>query len=80
MINLHAFEGLILVREPYYNEAGYERQKGTKEGGENSRNYNEMAVLKLVHSMTRLVNNPPPLFAAEIRAYCDAHAPRMIER
>ena len=40
--------GLILVREPYYNEAGYERQRGTLEGSENSRNYNEMAVLKLV--------------------------------
>jgi len=34
--------------EPYYNEAGYEKQKGTQTGLENSRLYNEMAVLKLV--------------------------------
>lgn len=40
--------GLILVAEPYYNEAGYERQKGTQQGRENSRMYNEMVVLKLV--------------------------------
>jgi len=41
-------QGLILNPEPYYNEAGYERQKGTQTGLENSRLYNEMAVLKLV--------------------------------
>ena len=40
--------GLILVDEPYYNEAGYERHKGTQEGQENSRMYNEMAILKMV--------------------------------
>jgi len=39
---------LILNPEPYYNEAGYEKQKGTQTGLENSRLYNEMAVLKLV--------------------------------
>jgi ubiquitin-conjugating enzyme E2 O len=42
------FSGLILVSEPYFNEAGYERQKGTQQGIENSRMYNEMALLKLV--------------------------------
>lgn len=40
--------GLILNPEPYYNEAGYERQKGTQIGLENSRMYNEMAILKMV--------------------------------
>ena len=69
-----------MVREPYYNEAGYDRQRGTREGAENSRNYNEMAVLKLVQSMTRLVRNPPSLFAEQIKTYCDTHAPCMIER
>jgi len=77
---LVSIQGLILVREPYYNEAGYDRQRGTREGAENSRNYNEMAVLKLVQSMTRLVRNPPILFAEQIKTYCDTHAPCMIER
>lgn len=40
--------GLILVAEPYYNEAGYERQRGTQQGKENSRMYNEMVILKLL--------------------------------
>jgi len=40
--------GLILVKEPYYNEAGYEKQRGSQHGAENSRMYNEMAVLKLL--------------------------------
>jgi len=44
---------LILNREPYYNEAGYEKQKGTQTGLENSRLYNEMAVLKLVQVMAQ---------------------------
>lgn len=34
--------GLILASEPYYNEAGYEKQRGSQQGAENSRLYNEM--------------------------------------
>jgi len=45
-------EGLILNSEPYYNEASYEKQKGTQTGLENSRLYNEMAILKLVQVYT----------------------------
>ena len=45
---LISIQGLILVSEPYYNEAGYERQKGTQQGLENSRMYNELALLKLL--------------------------------
>ena len=36
------------MSEPYYNEAGYEKQKGSQQGHENSRMYNEMALLKMV--------------------------------
>ena len=46
------FSGLILVSEPYFNEAGYEKQRGTQQGQENSRMYNEMALLKLVQVCT----------------------------
>ena len=34
--------------QPYYNEAGYEKQRGHQIALENSRVYNEMALLKLV--------------------------------
>ena len=46
--SIFCYSGLILVSEPYFNEAGYEKQRGTQQGQENSRMYNEMAVLKLV--------------------------------
>ncbi|MPC13563.1 (E3-independent) E2 ubiquitin-conjugating enzyme [Portunus trituberculatus] len=48
-----SIQGLILVSEPYFNEAGYERQKGTQQGRENSRMYNEMVVLKLIQAMAK---------------------------
>lgn len=62
-----SIQGLILVREPYFNEAGYMNQRGTPEGLENSRLYNEMAVVKLVQSMNQMLANPPEAFASEIR-------------
>lgn len=41
--------GLILVKEPYFNEAGYEKQRGSHEATDNSRKYNEMAIIKVLH-------------------------------
>ncbi|XP_050560594.1 (E3-independent) E2 ubiquitin-conjugating enzyme UBE2O isoform X8 [Spodoptera frugiperda] len=61
-----SLQGLILNSEPYFNEAGYEKQKGTQQGKENSRMYNEMVLLKLVQSMTKMLMNPPEPFRAEI--------------
>ncbi|KAB7494614.1 (E3-independent) E2 ubiquitin-conjugating enzyme UBE2O [Armadillidium nasatum] len=61
-----SIQGLILVSEPYFNEAGYERQKGTQQGRENSRMYNEMVVLKLVQAMAKVIQNPPVIFRDEI--------------
>lgn len=43
---LYRFIGLILVKEPYYNEAGYENHRGTKTSQDNSKKYNEMVYLK----------------------------------
>ncbi|XP_013142988.1 PREDICTED: E2/E3 hybrid ubiquitin-protein ligase UBE2O [Papilio polytes] len=64
-----SLQGLILNAEPYFNEAGYEKQKGTQQGKENSRMYNEMVLLKLVQSMTRMVVSPP-----EPDIYCKTFA------
>ena len=63
---LVSIQGLILVDEPYYNEAGYERQKGTQQGLENSRMYNETVLLKLTQSMNKIAKDPPPTFAQEV--------------
>ena len=34
---LVSIQGLVLVPEPYYNEAGYQKQIGTMEGNHNSK-------------------------------------------
>jgi len=48
--------GLILVSEPYYNEPGFDSKRGQKLAKENSRFYNEMALIKVVQSMTNMLN------------------------
>ncbi|XP_022209754.2 (E3-independent) E2 ubiquitin-conjugating enzyme isoform X2 [Drosophila obscura] len=63
---LVSIQGLILVDEPYYNEAGYEKQRGTQLGLENSRVYNEMAIIKLAHSTVKQLQNPPLIFRNEL--------------
>jgi len=57
-----SIQGLILVPDPYFNEAGFEKQKGTQHGDENARMYNEMVILKLVQATTKVMKNPPELF------------------
>lgn len=68
--------GLILVNEPYFNEAGYEKQKGTQQGRENSRMYNEMVVLKLIQAMSKVIQAPPEIFKNEIIRHFRSRAPR----
>ena len=68
--------GLILCSEPYYNEAGYEKQRGTAEGHENSRLYNEMVLLKLVQSMEKLLKRPPTGLEKEILQHFAHHGSR----
>lgn len=63
------FTGLILCEEPYYNEAGYEKQRGTHEGNENSRMYNEMAVIKMLESIQNMFSRPSPIFKDEIEEH-----------
>ncbi|XP_017031563.1 (E3-independent) E2 ubiquitin-conjugating enzyme [Drosophila kikkawai] len=63
---LVSIQGLILVDEPYYNEAGYEKQRGTQLGNENSRVYNEMAIIKIARSTVKQLTNPPPIFRNEL--------------
>lgn len=42
---------------------------GTQQGKENSRMYNEMVVLKLVQSMTKLITSPPEVFKDQIHEH-----------
>eukprot|EP00177_Eucheuma_denticulatum_P000028 GFKZ01000057.1.p1 GENE.GFKZ01000057.1~~GFKZ01000057.1.p1 ORF type:complete len:1202 (-),score=165.53 GFKZ01000057.1:2062-5667(-) len=52
---LLSLQALVFVDEPYYNEAGYGKQRGTDEGRKNSRVYNESAfLLSIRHVMQTL--------------------------
>lgn len=75
-----SIQGLILVSEPYFNEAGFEKQKGSQQGRENSRMYNEMVVLKLVQAQTKLLLHPPPVFKDIIIAHFKKHAEKLLQR
>ena len=75
-----SIQGLILVPEPYFNEAGFERQKGSQQGRENSRMYNEMVVLKLVQAQTKLLQHPPPIFKDIIIQHFKRHAEKLVHR
>ncbi|KAK0174078.1 hypothetical protein PV328_007194 [Microctonus aethiopoides] len=75
-----SIQGLILVSEPYFNEAGFEKQKGSQQGRENSRMYNEMVVLKLVQAQTKLLHHPPSVFKEAIICHFKNHAEKLLQR
>ncbi|KAF0293215.1 (E3-independent) E2 ubiquitin-conjugating enzyme [Amphibalanus amphitrite] len=77
---LVSIQGLILVAEPYYNEAGYEKQRGSQQGAENSRLYNEMVILKLVQSLTAILRNAPSVFEEEVAEHMRTRAHKLIAR
>ncbi|XP_075946417.1 ubiquitin-conjugating enzyme E2O isoform X1 [Anarhichas minor] len=77
---LISIQGLILVNEPYYNEAGFDSDRGLQEGYENSRCYNEMALIKMVQSMTLLLRNPVEVFKQEIQEHFVSNGWRLVHR
>nr|XP_033816964.1 (E3-independent) E2 ubiquitin-conjugating enzyme isoform X2 [Geotrypetes seraphini] len=77
---LISIQGLILVNEPYYNEAGFDSDRGLQEGYENSRCYNEMALIRVVQSMTQLLLRPVEVFQEEIQEHFHGCGWRLINR
>uniref|UniRef100_A0A672HEF8 (E3-independent) E2 ubiquitin-conjugating enzyme n=1 Tax=Salarias fasciatus TaxID=181472 RepID=A0A672HEF8_SALFA len=77
---LISIQGLILVNEPYYNEAGFDSDRGLQEGYENSRCYNEMALIKMVQSMTQLLQHPVEVFRQEIQEHFSSSGWRLVHR
>ncbi|XP_056423373.1 baculoviral IAP repeat-containing protein 6 isoform X3 [Hyla sarda] len=80
---LVSVQSLILVSEPYFNEPGYERSRGTPSGTQSSREYDgniRQATVKW--AMLEQIRNPSPCFKevihkhfylkrAEIMAQCE---------
>ena len=65
---LVSIQSLILVNEPYFNEPGYERSRGTPSGTASSREYDaniRQATVKW--AMLEMIRNPPACFK-QVRA------------
>ncbi|XP_048343884.1 (E3-independent) E2 ubiquitin-conjugating enzyme isoform X2 [Sphaerodactylus townsendi] len=77
---LISIQGLILVNEPYYNEAGFDSDRGLQEGYENSRCYNEMALIRVVQSMMQLLRKPVEVFEQEVYEHFCCNGWRLVHR
>ncbi|KAK8464243.1 hypothetical protein PHAVU_011G157600 [Phaseolus vulgaris] len=59
---LVSIQGLILNSEPYYNEPGYGRLIGSREGTFNSLHYNENTFILSLRTMVYIMRRPPKNF------------------
>ncbi|XP_025829165.1 baculoviral IAP repeat-containing protein 6 [Agrilus planipennis] len=67
---LVSIQSLILVPEPYFNEPGYERSRGTPAGTQSSREYNQNVYQATVRwAMLEQIVNPCPCFRDVIHAH-----------
>ena len=58
-----SIQSLILVHEPYFNEPGYERSRGTPAGQQNSREYDANICQATVRwAMLEQLRKPSPCF------------------
>ena len=67
---LVSIQSLILVSEPYFNEPGYERSRGTPSGNQNSRDYDvniRQATVKW--AMLEQIRSPTPCFKQVVHTH-----------
>ncbi|KAJ0821856.1 putative ubiquitin-conjugating enzyme E2, ubiquitin-conjugating enzyme/RWD [Helianthus annuus] len=66
---LLSLQALVLNKNPYFNEAGYDQQIGSPEGEKNSGSYNENAFLMSCKSMLYILRKPPKHFEALVEEH-----------
>ncbi|XP_038074812.1 baculoviral IAP repeat-containing protein 6-like [Patiria miniata] len=67
---LVSIQSLILVSEPYFNEPGYERSRGTPSGTQSSKEYDANIMQATVKwGMLEVLRNPAPSFKEVIHAH-----------
>lgn len=65
-----SLQGLVLGQsEPYFLEAGYEKQRGTTQGTRSSILYNESALISSLQQMQATYRRPPLLFQDLVRCH-----------
>lgn len=77
---LVSIQALVLCEQPYYNEAGYERQLGTSDGAHHARRYNEGALLLSLKSMSTSLRNSAEPFNGLIALHFSTASKRILRR
>lgn len=77
---LVSLQGLILIPDPYYLEAGYESHRGTLVGARASRLYNEHAMLLSLQAMLVHGRQPSPFFARLITRHLATNQEKIMLR
>lgn len=71
---LVSVQSLILVAEPYFNEPGYERSRGTPSGTQSSREYDgNIRQASVKWAMLEQIRNPSPCFK-EVKTHSLTHS------
>eukprot|EP00038_Savillea_parva_P013187 m.209416 g.209416 ORF g.209416 m.209416 type:complete len:957 (-) comp24598_c0_seq1:113-2983(-) len=66
---LLSVQGLVLVDEPYFNEPGFEKLKGTAEGTRASKLYSENACVLALQNLISLWSRPPSGFKSVMSVF-----------
>ena len=67
---LVSIQALIMVPDPFFNEPGYERLRGTSEGDKKNLEYNfDIRAHTIIWAMCDMIENPPPMFAEAVHAH-----------
>ena len=77
---LLSIQGLVLVSEPYFNEAGYDKQVETTEGINNSIVYNENVLLLNIRHMMKNIRHPPQHCEKIIKKHFSERGRLIVER
>ena len=78
---LMSIQALILVPDPFFNEPGYERTRGTPEGDRQSRAYNETIREATVrYAMIGQLKNPAPELKEAILGHFRMRRPEVLEQ
>uniref|UniRef100_A0A7N0TK43 E2 ubiquitin-conjugating enzyme n=1 Tax=Kalanchoe fedtschenkoi TaxID=63787 RepID=A0A7N0TK43_KALFE len=75
---LLSLQAIVLNDNPYFNEAGFDRQIGSTEGEKNAVSYKENAFVLTCKSMLYLIRMPPQHFEGYMVEHFTSHAPLIL--
>jgi ubiquitin-protein ligase len=77
---IHALQAMVLCKEPYFNEPGFETSQGTEKGRVASRVANEGYYLMKLEHQSKMLAKPPPDWVFEVRQHAREFMPRILAR